>query len=234
VPILYEDDQLLILDKPAGLTVHPGAGRRQGTLVHQLLGSGRSLSSIGGPERPGIVHRLDRDTSGCLVVARTDAAHHALAAQFRTRRVEKEYRALVWGVPRRPRGRLEAPIGRHPVHRTLMSTRSRAGRAALTEYQVLSSGSGVAWLALMLRTGRTHQIRVHLADLGHPVVGDPLYGRGAVPASAAAALRACPRLILHARRLAFEHPLEGRRIEVTAPLPAAIEALLAALGLSPL
>ena len=233
VPVLYEDDQVLVIDKPAGLTVHPGAGRRTGTLVHQLLGSGRSLSSVGAPVRPGIVHRLDRETSGCLLIARTDAAHHALAAQFRRRQVEKEYRALVWGVPRRPRGRVEAPVGRHPVHRTLMSTRSRSGRSAVTEYRVLSSAAGVSWLALDLKTGRTHQIRVHLASLGHPVVGDALYGgrrRGSAPVEEA--LRGCPRLMLHARRLTFTHPGSGLRVEVEAPLPEAVSRLLAALGLT--
>jgi len=233
VEVLLEDEHLLVLNKPAGLTVHPGAGRRQGTLVHQLLGSGRALSSVGGPERPGIVHRLDRDTSGCLVVARTDVAHHALSAQFRTRRIDKEYRALVWGVPRRPRGRLESPIGRHPIHRRLMSTRSRAGRPALTEYRLLSSASGVAWLGIDLRTGRTHQIRVHLAALGHPVVGDVLYGQPPprVAAEVRAALASCQRLMLHARRLAFEHPASGERVEVLAPLPPELDDLLRTLGL---
>jgi 23S rRNA pseudouridine1911/1915/1917 synthase len=234
VTVLLEDEHLLVLDKPAGLTVHPGAGRRTGTLVHQLLGSGRALSSVGAPERPGIVHRLDRDTSGCLLVARTDAAHHALAAQFRKRSVLKEYRALVWGRPRRPRARIETPIGRHPVHRTLMSVRPRAGRPAVTEYEVIACGSGLAWLRVDLRTGRTHQIRVHLASAGHAVVGDPLYGaqpRGAGP-PADAALLDCPRLVLHALRLGFDHPADGRRIEVEAPLPDEIVRLLAALGLA--
>jgi 23S rRNA pseudouridine1911/1915/1917 synthase len=233
VPILYEDEFLMVLDKPAGLTVHPGAGRRTGTLVHQLLGSGRSLSAIGAPERPGIVHRLDRETSGCLVVARTDAAHHALAARFRGREVVKEYRALVCGAPRRPRGRIEAPVGRHPQRRTLMSTRSRAGRPALTEYRVLASSRGLAWLGVDLRTGRTHQIRVHLSSIGHPVVGDRLYGGRppAVPAQSRAALGEHPRLMLHALRLAFDHPLRPGRIEVVAPLPAEIAAALNALGI---
>jgi 23S rRNA pseudouridine1911/1915/1917 synthase len=232
VPVLYEDDQVLVVDKPAGLTVHPGAGRRTGTLVHQLLGRGRALSSVGAPARPGIVHRLDRETSGCLLIARTDAAHHALAAQFRRRQVEKEYRALVWGAPRRPCARIEAPVGRHPVHRTLMSTRSRSGRAAVTEYRVLSSAAGVSWLALDLKTGRTHQIRVHLASIGHPVVGDALYGgRRRGSGAAEEALRDCPRLILHARRLAFTQPASGQRLEVEAPLPEDISRLLAALGL---
>lgn len=234
VPVLYEDDLLMVLDKPAGLTVHPGAGRRRGTLVHRLLGSGRTLSSIGGPERPGIVHRLDRETSGCLLVARTDAAHHALVAQFRSRRVEKEYRALVWGAPRRPRGRIEAPVGRHPVKRTLMSTRSRAGRPAVTDYRVIGSASGLAWLGIDLKTGRTHQIRVHLASLGHPVVGDVLYGRA--PRSTARPLPGlpggAPRLMLHALRLAFDHPGSGARLEVAAPLPAEMAAVLGALGLA--
>ncbi|MGH2628041.1 MAG: RluA family pseudouridine synthase, partial [Anaerolineales bacterium] len=203
-------------------------------LVHQLLGSGRTLSSVGAPERPGIVHRLDRDTSGCLLVARTDAAHHALASQFSQRSVLKEYRALVWGCPRRPRGRIEAPIGRHPVHRTLMSARPRAGRPAVTEYEVIACESGLAWLRVVLRTGRTHQIRVHLASIGHPVVGDPLYGDRprSVGARVEEALLDCPRLTLHALRLGFDHPADGRRIEVEAPLPAEMARLLTVLGLA--
>jgi 23S rRNA pseudouridine1911/1915/1917 synthase len=233
VPVLYEDEHLLVIDKPAGLTVHPGAGRRTGTLVHQLLGSGRTLSGVGAPDRPGIVHRLDRETSGCLAVARTDAAHHALAARFRSREVIKEYRALVCGSPRRPRGRIEAPIGRHPQRRTLMSTRTRAGRPALTEYRVLGAARGLAWLALDLKTGRTHQIRVHLASIGHPVVGDRLYGGtgGALPAQARAALGERPRLMLHALRLAFEHPLQPGLVEARAPLPPEIAAALEALDI---
>jgi 23S rRNA pseudouridine1911/1915/1917 synthase len=233
VPVLYEDEHLLVLDKPAGLTVHPGAGRRIGTLVHQLLSSGRSLSAVGAPDRPGIVHRLDRETSGCLVVARSDAAHHALAARFRGREVVKEYRALVCGVPRRPRGRIETPVGRHPQRRILMSTRSRAGRPALTEYRVLGSSQGLAWLSLEIKTGRTHQIRVHLSSIGHPVVGDRLYGGRppAVPAQARAALGQHPRLMLHALRLEFEHPLRRGRVEVEAPLPPEITAALDALGI---
>ena len=233
VGILYEDEHLLVLDKPSGLTVHPGAGRRTGTLVHQLLGSGRSLSSIGAPERPGIVHRLDRETSGCLLVARTDAAHHALAAQFRGRSVVKIYRALVWGSPRRPRGRIEAPIGRHPVRRTLMAVRPRAGRPALTEYEVLCGAPGVAWLGVRLKTGRTHQIRVHLSSIGHPVVGDTLYGgrSRSIPAGTREALNACPRLILHALRLEFDHPADNRRIGIEAPLPFEIQRLFSALAL---
>ncbi|MEE9219091.1 MAG: RluA family pseudouridine synthase [Acidobacteriota bacterium] len=219
--VLYEDAHLLVIDKPSGLSVHPGAGRRSATLVNQLLGSGRNLSRVGAPERPGIVHRLDRETSGCLVVALSDVAHHALAAQFQRRRVDKEYRALVRGVLARPHGRVELPIGRHPVQRTRMSVQSRTGRAALTEYRVLDSGRGMSWLAIDLRTGRTHQIRVHLTSLGHPIIGDSVYGRPRrrICAEPLRGIGPPGRLMLHAYRVAFQHPLGSHRIEVRSPLP---------------
>ncbi len=232
--ILYEDDHLMVIDKPSGLSVHPGAGRREGTLVNKLLGSGRTLSAVGAPERPGIVHRLDLDTSGCLLVARTDQAHHGLAAQFQGRSIDKEYRALVWGNLARGKGRIEAPIGRHPVHRTRMAVRQRTGRAAVTEYTVLARAPGVSWLAVRLLTGRTHQIRVHMASLGHPVAGDPVYGRCPrnAPPAAVRALEKCPRLVLHASRLSFEHPVYSRHLEVESPLPPDIANLLVHLGIA--
>ena len=232
--ILYEDDHLMVIDKPSGVSVHPGAGRREGTLVNQLLGSGRALSTVGGPERPGIVHRLDLETSGCLLVACTDQAHHGLAAQFQSRTIDKEYRALVWGNLARSSGRIDAPIGRHPVHRTRMAVRQRTGRAAVTQYTVVARAPGVSWLALRLLTGRTHQIRVHMASLGHPVAGDPVYGRrpGNSPPAAVRALEHCPRLVLHASRLAFDHPVHHRRLEVESPLPDDIANLLVHLGIT--
>ncbi|MEE9229675.1 MAG: RluA family pseudouridine synthase [Acidobacteriota bacterium] len=232
--VLYEDDYLMVIDKPSGLSVHPGAGRREGTLVNQLLGSGRTLSAVGAPERPGIVHRLDLETSGCLLVARTDQAHHGLASQFQDRSIDKEYRALVWGNVARSKGRIEAPIGRHPVHRTRMAVRQRTGRAAVTQYTVVAKAAGLSWLALRPLTGRTHQIRVHMASLGHPVAGDPVYGRCPKnpPDAAVRALEHCPRLVLHASRLAFDHPVHHRRLEVESPLPIDIANLLVHLGIT--
>jgi 23S rRNA pseudouridine1911/1915/1917 synthase len=232
--VLYEDEHLMVVDKPSGTSVHPGAGRRSGTVVNQLLGSGRILSSVGAPERPGIVHRLDLETSGCLLIALSDVAHHHLAAQFQSRSVEKEYRALVWGHVARSRARIELPIGRHPVHRTRMAVRQRTGRAAVTDYQVITKGPGVSWLALELLTGRTHQIRVHMASLGHPVVGDDVYGRQPrkVPEGTLIAQQQCPRLMLHATRLVFTHPVDRRRLEAHSPLPPDMAGLLVRLGIT--
>lgn len=210
--ILYEDEHLLVLNKPAGLVVHPGAGRNSGTLVNALLHHCRGqLSGIGGVERPGIVHRLDKGTSGCLVVAKTDATHQALVRQFKSRSVQKIYRAVCWGVFQSPVGRIETLIGRDPHHRKKMSARVVRGRPAITEYRVLRQHQNVALVELTLHTGRTHQIRVHMSHIGHPVVGDPLYGRR--PANVVA------RPLLHAYRLAFTHPITGKPMEFTAPMP---------------
>jgi len=234
--VLYEDADLVVLNKPAGMTVHPGAGVRRGTLVNALLHHSRGLSSIGGVERPGIVHRLDRDTSGVLVVARNDRTHRHLAAQFKGRRVEKIYQALVWGRPRDASGIVEQPIGRHPTARVRMAVR-RDGRPSVTRWTIVRPLGPVTLLEIRPETGRTHQIRVHLAHLGHPVVGDPLYGGRrrapdalAGPGGAAPALLEEAGLALHARSLAFEHPADGRQLRFEAPRPVPFERLLACLA----
>jgi 23S rRNA pseudouridine1911/1915/1917 synthase len=227
---VHQDAHLLVLDKPAGLAVHPGAGRATGTLVNALLHHVRDLSGVGGVLRPGIVHRLDRGTSGLLVVAKDDATHRALARQFAAREVEKEYLALVLGVPALREGRIEAPIGRDPRRRKTMSVRAPRGRTARTDWRVVERFDGAALLRVRLHTGRTHQIRVHLASIGHPVAGDATYGgtrtppsRGAAARTALAALR---RPALHAARLAFTHPHTGQRLAFESPLPADLAALL--------
>jgi 23S rRNA pseudouridine1911/1915/1917 synthase len=209
--ILFEDDDLLVLNKPAGLVVHPGAGHQQHTLVNALLAHCKNLSGIGGQERPGIVHRLDKETSGVLVIAKNDATHRDLSKQFAERTTGKIYLALVAGTPRQKSGIIDAPISRHPVHRKKMSTARRAGRSAKTEYRVVRSGDDVSLVECTLHTGRTHQIRVHLHHLGHPVLGDKLYGgkRAGV----------FPRQMLHAWKLSFRHPRTGESMSFTAPVP---------------
>ena len=229
IAILYEDADLLVLDKAAGVPVHPGAGARRGTLVNALLHHCADLSGIGGVERPGIVHRLDKETSGVLVVAKTDAAHRALADQFKARTVKKTYEALVWGRPQRPSGLIEGPIGRHPQARVKMAVR-HDGRAARTFYSVSACFGPVTLLEVHPETGRTHQIRVHLSFIGHPIVGDRLYGGRKSPpgtgGSVARALVAYGGLALHARRLAFAHPRSGERAEFEAPRPQEMRDLL--------
>ena len=231
--IVHEDARLVVVDKPAGLVVHPGAGRASGTLVNALLHHVRDLSGVGGVLRPGIVHRLDRGTSGLMVVAKDDQAHRALAAQFAARTVEKEYLAVVHGVPARRQGVVEAAIGRDPVHRRRMSVRAPRGRAARSTFTVEEALDGAALLRVRIHTGRTHQIRVHLASLGHPVAGDATYGGRREPssrrASARAALAALGRPALHAAVLAFDHPGTGTRLRFESPLPADLQALLRAL-----
>ncbi|MBV9463186.1 MAG: RluA family pseudouridine synthase [Verrucomicrobiae bacterium] len=212
--ILYEDEDVVVVDKPAGLVVHPAAGHASGTLVNALLHHcAGSLSGIGGVERPGLVHRLDADTSGCLVVAKNDAAHHGLAAQFKDRTVVKTYLAWVVGKPRVRSGKIDAPIGRHPSNRKKMSVRED-GRPALTEWKAKEAYAAASLLECRLHTGRTHQIRVHLSRLGHPIVGDEVYGgrRGAFPE--------VKRQLLHAWRLSFEHPRTQAPVSLEAPLPA--------------
>ena len=206
--ILYEDAAVLVLNKRAGLVVHPGAGNAEGTLVNALLFHCAGLSVIGGVERPGIVHRLDKETSGCLVIAKTDAAHQSLSRQFAERLVKKSYLALVEGIPRMPHGKIEAAIGRHAVHRQKMAVNER-GRESVTQYRVLASFEGKTLMECQPRTGRTHQIRVHLKHLGHPIVGDPLYGRRGGHA----------RHFLHAWKISFAHPGNGKPMEFCAPLP---------------
>ncbi|MFB3816019.1 MAG: RluA family pseudouridine synthase [Candidatus Methylomirabilales bacterium] len=216
--ILYEDQDLLVLNKPAGLVVHPGAGRSSGTLVHGLLAHCPHLPGIGGVERPGIVHRLDRDTSGALVVAKSEAAHQSLARQFKARQVQKRYVALVHGTLRQEAGRIEAPIGRRAQERQKMGVRE-GGREARTAYRVLRRLPGRTLVECLLETGRTHQIRVHLAHLGHPVVGDRTYGGRRERRRPEA-----PRQMLHAWRLGFHHPASGAWLEFTAPIPADMQA----------
>ncbi len=229
LPILYEDDDLVVVDKPAGMVVHPGAGHSDGTLVNALLHHVRGLSGIGGEARPGIVHRLDRGTSGVMVVAKHDRAHDALARQFQDREVEKEYVALVWGVVQAGR-RIEEPIGRDPVHRQRMSTRARRARTAVTRITRAEHLPGVTLAHVAIATGRTHQIRVHLSSIGHPVVGDALYGgvrRRLPPHLKAIATLARP--FLHATRLAFAHPIQGHALEFSCPLPDDLQAVVDAL-----
>jgi 23S rRNA pseudouridine1911/1915/1917 synthase len=228
--VVHEDAQLLVVDKPAGLVVHPGAGTRSGTLVNALLRHVTDLSGVGGVLRPGIVHRLDRGTSGLLVVAKDDATHRDLVRQFAGRTVLKEYLALVHGVPSPREGRVDRSIGRDPVHRKRMSVRAPRGREARTSWTLVETFDGASLLRVRIHTGRTHQIRVHLASLGHPVAGDATYGGTRTPSSrrgeARAALGSLARPALHAARLAFTHPATGERVDFTSPLPADIEAVL--------
>jgi len=225
--IVYQDHDLIVVDKPAGMVVHPAAGHASGTLVNALLHWVDDLSGIGGEKRPGIVHRLDRGTSGLLVAAKHDAAHEELARQFREREVEKEYVALVWGVVQAGL-RIETPIGRDPVNRQKMSARARRSREAVTRIVRADHLHPALTLArVAIHTGRTHQIRVHLSAIGHPIVGDPLYGgiHRRVPGD----LRPVTHLdrpFLHAARLAFKHPSDARRMEFTSPLPADLQGVL--------
>ncbi len=233
--VVFEDDAMIVIDKPAGLVVHPAAGHPTGTLVNALIAHcGESLSGIGGVKRPGIVHRLDKDTTGLLVVAKTDPAHQALAAQFadhgRTGMLKRGYLAFVWGAPDRPKGTIEAPIARHPKSRDKMAVRA-GGRLAITHWQVLerfgkTSGKPVASLIeCRLATGRTHQIRVHLAHIGHPLLGDATYGTGfktkagQLPPAAREALSGLGRQALHAYLLAVQHPISGELLEFRSELP---------------
>jgi 23S rRNA pseudouridine1911/1915/1917 synthase len=209
--ILFEDDDLVVLNKPAGLVVHPGAGHQEHTLVNALLAHCKNLSVIGGEERPGIVHRLDKETSGVLVIAKNDATHRDLSKQFAERTTGKTYLALVAGTPRQKAGTIDAPIARHPVHRQRMSIARRGGRPAKTDYRVLESNGDVSLVECTIHTGRTHQIRVHLHHLGHPVFGDKVYG----------GKRAgnFPRQMLHAWKLSFRHPRTGESMTFTASVP---------------
>jgi len=206
--ILHEDKFLMVLNKPAGLVTHPGAGNREGTVANAVLHHCGDVPVAGGTDRPGIVHRLDKETSGCLVVAKTEPVQRALSAMFADRAVEKTYLAMVEGKPRHPHGAIDAKIGRHPVHRQKMAIAER-GRDAFTAYRVLGSEGSLALIECKPRTGRTHQIRVHLKHLGHPVAGDPVYGRRGK----------FERHLLHAWKLAFVHPGTGKRVEFTAPPP---------------
>jgi 23S rRNA pseudouridine1911/1915/1917 synthase len=227
--ILYEDDDVVVVNKPAGLVVHPGAGVKSGTLVNALLhlyGTGGKLSSAGGELRPGIVHRLDKETSGALLVARNDAAHRALAEQFAARQIEKTYIALLHGKISGESGRIELPVARDLHRRTRMTTRRREGRAARTDWRLLLRLPGFSLVEASLHTGRTHQIRVHFSALGHPVVGDTLYGTPRQPKVGAKSLEPLERNFLHAARLRFLHPRSKKQIEVRAPLPRELEGFL--------
>jgi 23S rRNA pseudouridine1911/1915/1917 synthase len=222
--VVFEDDDLIVINKPAGLAVHPGAGQREHTLVNALLNHCAKLSGIGGKERPGIVHRLDKETSGCLMVAKNDGAHRKLSEQFAARTVEKTYLALVAGKLRKPVGIVEEKIARHPVHRQRMSVATNRGRAAKTEYRVIQSSDRASLIECRLHTGRTHQIRVHLHHLGHPVLGDKVYA----PRFA----KNFPRQMLHAWKLGFYHPRSGEWKCFEAPLPADFTAAVTNAGLS--
>lgn len=247
--ILYEDEQLIVIDKPAGLVVHPGPGNWSGTLVNALISHcGDSLSGIGGVKRPGIVHRLDKDTSGVMVAAKTDQAHKHLAQQFadhgREGRLTREYEALVWGVPRQPKGAIETLLGRHPTNKLRMAVRKQDGKQARTLYEVEKAlrekgrKTAVPVISLVkctLETGRTHQIRVHMAHLGHPIVGDPVYGSGFRSKTATlqedmqSAILSLNRQALHAACLGFTHPKTEKFMSFRSRMPADIGAVIAML-----
>ena len=238
--VVYEDDQLIVVDKAAGLVTHPAPGNPDRTLVNALIAHcGASLSGIGGVRRPGIVHRLDKDTSGLIVAAKSDQAYQVLAAQFQARTIGRSYFALVWGRPTPARGAIQGNIGRSPRNRKKMAVVSRGGKPAVTHYaRDLSRTDGlVSALTCRLETGRTHQIRVHLSHQGHPLLGDPLYGGGdsrrarRLPAPARAALAAFERQALHAKSLAFDHPTLAKRLEFNSDLPLDLKNLTSSLEL---
>ncbi|HEY0523641.1 MAG TPA: RluA family pseudouridine synthase [Stellaceae bacterium] len=238
--IRYEDEHLLVLDKPAGLVVHPAPGNQEGTLVNALLAHcGDRLAGIGGVRRPGIVHRLDKDTSGLMVVAKSEPAHVALSADFAAHRIERAYQAVVWGVPSPVRGEIAGNIGRSPADRKKMAVVRRGGKEAITRYRVLRAFGGdmAALVECRLATGRTHQIRVHMTDIGHPLIGDPTYGnprartrlRRLADVAATARIAAFPRQALHAYLLAFEHPTTRKTLSFTSALPFDMAQLLSIL-----
>ena len=231
--VLFQDAHLMVVEKPAGMVVHPAPGHSAGTLVHVLLSRADALSGVGGVERPGIVHRLDRDTSGLLVAAKNDAAHARLSAQLAAHRMSRRYRGIVWGRPRRPEGTVTTQVGRHPVHRKKMAVLPRGGRGAVTHYRCLESFGGFTLAEFRLETGRTHQVRLHCAHLGCPIVGDDVYGRprnvtlGKGPGAPSIAV---PRFLLHAYHLGFVHPASGEWMEFTVPDPPEFDAFRAAVG----
>ncbi len=228
--VIFEDKDIIVINKPAGLVVHPAAGNEKGTLVNALLHHCKDLSGIGGEARPGIVHRLDKGTSGVMVVAKNDAAHAALSAQFKARGVEKRYVALVYGKVPKDEGTINIAIGRHATDRKRMSTKTRHGRTAETHYKVARRfGNDLTYVDIRLGTGRTHQIRVHFAHLGHPLVGDELYGGRLPPLKKGGIwdiLKGLSRPFLHAYRLGFRHPVSGEMVQFEAPLPGDLQGLL--------
>lgn len=220
--VLFQDAHLMVVEKPAGMVVHPAPGHAGGTLVHVLLARADALSGIGGVERPGIVHRLDRDTSGLLVAAKSDAAHARLSAQLAAHRMSRRYHGVVWGRPARPEGTVTTQIGRHPVHRKKMAVRSTGGRSAVTHYRCLETFGGFTLVEFRLETGRTHQVRLHCAHLGCPIVGDDVYGRPrkvTLGRGAGAPAVTVSRFLLHAFHLGFSHPASGEWMEFTVPDP---------------
>jgi len=221
--VLFEDAHLIVVNKPAGLVVHPAPGHESGTLVNALLARCPHLAGIGGVQRPGIVHRLDKDTTGALVVAKSERVHRDLQAQIQAKTARREYLGVVYGVPRTETGTIARAIGRHPHDRKKMAAVERGGRAAITHWQIRERLGNFTLLHFQLETGRTHQIRVHSAALGHPLVGDTLYGSGRSPGVN------LQGQALHAWRLSFRHPVTGEAIAATAPLPAEFETLLAVL-----
>ena len=235
--IVYEDEHLIVIDKPAGMVVHPAAGNYDGTLVNALIAHcGDSLSGIGGVKRPGIVHRIDKDTSGLLVVAKTDAAHAGLSAQFAEHSLERIYLAVVWGCPIPPIGKIEENLGRSPINRQKMAVQAKGGKHAITHYKVLKrlgppEAPFAALVECQLETGRTHQIRVHMMHIGHPLIGDQTYGRQGragkrVPEAARMAAEAFKRQALHASVIGFEHPVTHDFLNFESPLPPDIEQLV--------
>lgn len=234
--VLFEDASLIVIDKPAGLVVHPAAGHPTGTLVNALLHHCPDLEGIGGEKRPGIVHRLDKDTSGLIVVAKNDLAHQALSLQFKARQVFKQYLALVHGEPIEEKGIISMPLGRHQTERKKMAVVTHGGREAITEWAVEERLAGTSLLVVTLKTGRTHQIRVHCLHMGHPLVGDPVYGRRRQARQIAQAdaamhriLKSAGRQMLHAARLRFSHPVSGAPLSFEADLPEDMASLLASL-----
>lgn len=239
--IVYEDAHLIVIDKPAGLVVHPASGHESGTLVNALIAHcGESLSGVGGVKKPGIVHRIDKDTTGLLVVAKTDAAHHGLSALFadhgRTLSLTREYLAFVWGVPDRAHGTIETYLGRHSIQRERMAVVPESrGREAITHWEKIADYGVASLVRCQLETGRTHQIRVHMAHIGHPLIGDATYGAGfktkvaKLPEAARAAVEKLGRQALHAATLGFEHPITGEEMMFESDLPQDLAALMAAL-----
>jgi len=236
IRLLYEDAHLLVVDKPAGMVVHPAPGHSRGTLVNALLARADTLSGIGGVSRPGIVHRLDRDTSGILVVARTDAAHGVLSARFSAHAMDRRYRGIVFGRPPFEAGTVATRIGRHPVHRKKMAVLPAGGREAVTHYRRLETFGAFSLLEFLLSTGRTHQVRVHCAHLGCPIVGDDVYGKSRkIPLGKGPSARtvSVSRFLLHAFHLAFPHPVTGEELSFTIPDPPEFADFRAAVAAAP-